>query len=58
MGYKVRETIKAAIQFTWYDRPRRTSRSHHDQMLDTSGKLSDEWYAPYLLRIDEAPTRT
>ena len=29
---------------------------HHDQLADDTGRqLSDEWYSPYLLRVDEAP---
>jgi hypothetical protein len=56
MGYKVRETVKAAIQSTWYEQTATDVRRHHDTMSDTSGRqLSDEWYSPYLLRVDEAP---
>lgn len=56
MGYKVRETVKAAIQLTWYEQTMTDVRRHHDQLSDTTGRqLSDEWYSPYLLRVDEAP---
>ena len=56
MGFKVRETVKAAIQLTWYEQTATDVRRHHDQLSDTSGRqLSDEWYSPYLLRVDEAP---
>lgn len=56
MGYKVRETVKASIQLTWYEQTMTDVRRHHDQLSDTSGRqLSDEWYSPYLLRVDEAP---
>jgi hypothetical protein len=56
MGFKVRETIKGSIQTTWYEVTATDVRRHHDQMSDTSGRLlSDEWYTPYLLRVDEAP---
>jgi hypothetical protein len=53
-GYKVRETIKDAVQYTWYQAIGSGVVRHHDQMQDTSGKLlSDEWYDPYLRRTDE-----
>jgi hypothetical protein len=56
MGYRVRETIKASIQLTWYEKTDTDVRRHHDQVQDNTGRmLSDEWYAPYLLRVDEAP---
>ncbi|HXT99342.1 MAG TPA: hypothetical protein VN903_00020 [Polyangia bacterium] len=56
MGYRVRETIKASIQLTWYEQTATDVRRHHDTLSDTTGRmLSDEWYAPYLLRVDEAP---
>ena len=56
MGFKVRETIKAAIQLTWYEQTATDVRRHHDQLGDDTGRqLSDEWYSPYLLRVDEAP---
>lgn len=56
MGFKVRETIKASIQDTWYEVTATDVRRHHDTLSDTTGRmLSDEWYAPYLLRVDEAP---
>ena len=56
MGFKVRETVKAAIQMTWYEQTGTDVRRHHDQLADDTGRqLSDEWYSPYLLRVDEAP---
>ena len=56
MGFKVRETIKASIQMTWYEQTATDVRRHHDQLSDNTGRqLSDEWYSPYLLRVDEAP---
>ena len=56
MGYRVRETIKDSIQLTWYELTSTDVRRHHDQMLDSNGQLaSDEWYDPYLLRLDETP---
>jgi len=56
MGFRVRETVKASIQLTWYEVTATDVRRHHDTLSDTSGRqLSDEWYAPYLLRVDEAP---
>jgi hypothetical protein len=56
MGFKVRETVKAAIQLTWYEQTATDVRRHHDQLGDDMGRqLSDEWYSPYLLRVDEAP---
>jgi hypothetical protein len=56
MGYKVTETIKASIQSTWYEQGATDVRRHHDTMADNTGRmLSDEWYSPYLLRVDEAP---
>jgi len=56
MGFKVRETVKAAIQLTWYEQTGTDVRRHHDQLTDDTGRmLSDEWYDPYLLRVDEAP---
>ncbi len=56
MGFKVRETVKAAIQLTWYEQTGTDVRRHHDQLADDTGRmLSDEWYSPYLLRVDEAP---
>jgi len=56
MGYKVRETIKSSIQYTWYEQTQTDVRRHHDLMTDDGGRqLSDEWYDPYLLRVDESP---
>jgi hypothetical protein len=56
MGYRVRETIKASIQDTWYEVTATDVRRHHDTLSDSTGRqLSDEWYAPYLLRVDESP---
>ena len=56
MGFKMRETVKAAIQLTWYEQTGTDVRRHHDQLADDTGRqLSDEWYSPYLLRVDEAP---
>jgi hypothetical protein len=56
MGYRVRETVKASIQMTWYEKTDTDVRRHHDTLSDTQGRqLSDEWYAPYLLRVDESP---
>jgi hypothetical protein len=56
MGFRVRETIKASIQLTWYEQTATDVRRHHDQLSDNTGRqLSDEWYAPYLLRVDETP---
>ena len=56
MGYKMRETVKASIQFTWYEQTATDVRRHHDTLTDNTGRmLSDEWYSPYLLRVDESP---
>jgi hypothetical protein len=56
MGYRVRETIKASIQLTWYEQTATDVRRHHDELMDDQNRqLSDEWYAPYLLRVDESP---
>ena len=56
MGYKVRETIKSTIQMTWYEQTQTDVRRHHDVMTDDQNRmLSDEWYTPYLLRVDESP---
>src|SRR6187551_1877569 len=56
MGYKVQETVKASIQLTWYEQTATDVRRHHDTLSDNTGRmLSDEWYSPYLLRVDEAP---
>ena len=53
MGYRVRETIKDAVQTTWYEATATDVRRHHDQMTDPSGALtSDEWYEPYVPRVD------
>jgi hypothetical protein len=53
-GYKVRETVKDAIQLTWYQVTDSGVVRHHDQMQDTGGQLlSDEWYDPFLRRTDE-----
>ena len=47
MGFRVRETVKAAIQLTWYEQTGTDVRRHHDQLADTPGRqLSDEWYSP------------
>jgi hypothetical protein len=55
MGYKVSETIKTSIQYTWYESTDTDVRRHHDQEVDSSGNLSSEdWYTPYDLRVDEA----
>jgi hypothetical protein len=56
MGFRVRETIKASVQMTWYEQTATDVRRHHDTLADDTGRmLSDEWYAPYLLRVDESP---
>lgn len=56
MGFKVRETVKASIQMTWYEQTATDVRRHHDTLSDDTGRmLSDEWYAPFMLRVDEAP---
>jgi hypothetical protein len=56
MGYKVQETIKSSIQLTWYEKTDLDVRRHHDVLTDDQNRqLSDEWYAPYLLRVDESP---
>ena len=56
MGYRVRENVKAATQLTWYDQSGTEVRRHHDQFFDEQNRmLSDEWYAPFMLRVDEAP---
>ena len=56
MGFRVRETVKGSIQLTWYEVTATDVRRHHDTLSDSTGRqLSDEWYAPYLLRVDEAP---
>jgi hypothetical protein len=55
-GFRVRETIKGAIQLTWYEPTQTEVRRHHDQLMDGNGHLSsDEWYDPYMLRIDLTP---
>ena len=54
-GFRVRETIKSAIQLTWYEVTATDVRRHHDQLM-TGGQLAtDEWYDPYLLRVDTSP---
>jgi hypothetical protein len=59
MGYRVRENVKAAMQLTWYEQVGSETRRHHDQFFDDQNRqLSDEWYAPYMLRVDEAPAHT
>ena len=56
MGYKVSETIKTSIQLTWYESTATDVRRHHDQQTDASGNMtSEDWYAPYDLRVDESP---
>src|SRR3954469_17057662 len=56
MGFKVHETIKGSNQLTWYEQTSTDVRRHHDIVTDMNGtQLSDEWYSPYLLRVDEAP---
>ena len=37
MGFKVRETVKAAIQLTWYEQTGTDVRRHHDQLADDTG---------------------
>lgn len=55
-GFRVRETIKSAIQLTWYEVTATDVRRHHDQLMDGAGLLaSDEWYDPHWLRVDETP---
>src|ERR1043165_5024467 len=34
MGYRVRETIKASIQLTWYEQTATDVRRHHDELMD------------------------
>jgi hypothetical protein len=53
-GFKVRETVKDSIQFTWYQTVDSGVVRHHDQLQDQGGKmLSDEWYDPFMRRTDE-----
>ena len=55
-GFRVRENIKGAVQLTWYEPTATEVRRHHDQLMDGAGRLaSDEWYDPYMLRIDLTP---
>jgi hypothetical protein len=55
-GYRVRENVKSAMQLTWYDQSGTEVRRHHDQFFDDQNRmLSDEWYSPFMLRVDEAP---
>ncbi len=55
-GFRVQENIKGAVQLTWYEPTATEVRRHHDQLMDGAGHLaSDEWYDPYLLRIDLTP---
>jgi hypothetical protein len=56
MGFKVRETVKSSVQLTWYEQTATDVRRHHDVLTDNMNRqLSDEWYSPYLLRVDESP---
>ena len=45
------------IQLTWYEqtRDRRPAPSRSAAPTTPAAMLSDEWYSPYLLRVDEAP---
>jgi hypothetical protein len=55
-GFRVRETIKSSVQLTWYEQTATDVRRHHDQVQDGTGRVtSDEWYDPYMLRLDETP---
>ncbi len=59
MGYRVVENVKSAKQLTWYEQSGSEVRRHHDQFFDDQNvMLSDEWYAPFMLRVDEAPAHT
>jgi hypothetical protein len=52
MGYKVQETIKSSIQLTWYEVTATDVRRHHDQLLSNGQLSTEDWYSPYLLRVD------
>ena len=52
MGYRVRETIKSSIQLTWYEVTATDVRRHHDQVMSGTQLTSEDWYSPYLLRVD------
>jgi hypothetical protein len=58
MGYRVREMVKATTQLTWYEQAGTEVRRHHDQFFDDQNvQLLDEWYSPFMLRVDENPDR-
>jgi hypothetical protein len=58
-AYRVSENVKAARQLTWYEQSGTEVRRHHDQFFDDQNRmLSDEWYSPFMLRVDEAPAHT
>ena len=57
MGYKVRETVKAAdpAHLVRADRRPTSAAITISSPTTPAAMLSDEWYSPYLLRVDEAP---
>lgn len=55
IGFKVQENVKDKIQLTWFEATDTYVRRHHDQFVSSLGGVtSDEWYEPYLLRVDES----
>ena len=53
MAFRVQENVKDKIQLTWFQATEHDVRRHHDQFRDSIGTItSDEWYEPYMLRID------
>ena len=57
MGFRVRETVKAAdpAHLVRGDGDRTSAATTTSSPTTPGRQLSDEWYSPYLLRVDEAP---
>jgi len=39
LGYRVRETVKASVQLTWYEQTATDVRRHHDTLSDNTGRM-------------------
>src|SRR5262249_53979170 len=54
-GFRMRQTLPATVQLTWYHQNGEVVVRDHEQSLDSGGNLkSEDWYDPYRLRVDES----
>jgi hypothetical protein len=58
-GFRMKETMPATTQLTWYSQQGDVVARDHVQSLDATGALtSEDWYDPYRLRVDSSAAHT